>query len=332
MAPPSTTSSIDSQRAASKPRRTRHADEPTVNGRGSTTASPAEPSPRAERDPLDRLHELVATGRRKGFLTTEDVAGALRIERVGADQLDNVKAFFGTHDIPVVTPDANAAAHRREPSSATKSGRSEDGPANDPVRVYLREMGQVSLLTREGEVEIAKRIESGIHDRERAILGTPYGIRRVFALAEELKKNKIELKRVIDGLDAEIPVAPPEVRRRDFFAKVAKVRRLDTEVSKKSASIANRRTSDETRASRSSPSSCGRSARRCGVTPRRRGASRRRSRCSPTSSATSRCCRRAAARRGARRSSGCAAMPTALRPRRPRSKPSRRRSSSSKAR
>jgi RNA polymerase primary sigma factor len=244
MAPPITTRGIESQRNEPKSSRTRKTAEAAPDAR-SAGVGPRFNGTEVAR--LEQLHKLVDQGRRKGFLTTEDVAGALRIERIQDVQLDEVRAFFGEHDIPVVPPDSKAATRRRSPSSATKSGRSEDGPANDPVRVYLREMGQVSLLTREGEVEIAKRIESGIHEQERAILGTPHGIRRVFALAEELKKNKIELKSVLDGLDAEIPTAPPEVRRRDFFTKVAKVRRLDADAAKKLASIANRRTSDETR-------------------------------------------------------------------------------------
>ena len=244
MAPPSTTSEIDSQRSNPKPSRTRRATEIAKSRRSTEVTAAGED---AEVAKLDSLHELIAHGRRKGFLTTEDVAGALRIEAFCGEQLDEVKAFFGEHDIPVVAPDTSPAVRRRSPSSATKGSRSEDGPSNDPVRVYLREMGQVSLLTREGEVEIAKRIEAGIHEQQRAILGTPHGIRRVYELAEALKKNKIELKVVLDGLDVEAPVAPPEARRRDFFAKVAKVRRLDAEAAKKSASIANRRTSEETR-------------------------------------------------------------------------------------
>ena len=244
MAPPSITSGIDSQHSNPKPSRPRRATETAKSGHRTEATAAGEDTDLAK---LDRLHELVAQGRRKGFLTTEDVAGALRIEVFRGEQLAEVKAFFGEHDIPVVAPDTNSALRRRSPSSATKGGRSVEGPSNDPVRVYLREMGQVSLLNREGEVEIAKRIEAGIHEQQRAILGTPHGIRRVYELAEELKKNKIELKAVLDGLDVEAPVSPPEVRRRDLFAKVAKVRRLDAEVTKKSASIANRRTSDETR-------------------------------------------------------------------------------------
>ena len=122
-----------------------------------------------------------------------------------------------------------------------------EGPTNDPVRVYLREMGQVSLLTREGEVEIAKRIEAGQHDRQLAALGTPFGVGELLRTAEELKQNQIKLKHVLDGLDDFEAERTPEERRRDFFAKVAKIKRLDAEVSKKHASITNRRTSKATR-------------------------------------------------------------------------------------
>jgi len=122
-----------------------------------------------------------------------------------------------------------------------------EAPTNDPVRVYLREMGQVSLLTREGEVAIAKRIEAGLHGQERAVLGTPIGVRDVIEIAEQLKKNKVELKFAIHGLDDAEPVHSPEERRRHFFQKVTKVKRLEGEISKKNASIANSRTSEDTR-------------------------------------------------------------------------------------
>jgi RNA polymerase primary sigma factor len=105
----------------------------------------------------------------------------------------------------------------------------------------------VSLLTREGEVEIAKRIEAGLHDQERAIVGSPYGVREVLRIAEELKQNRVELKTVVMGLDDIEPTHTPEERRRDFFQKIAKIKRLDGEVSKKNASIANSRTSSDTR-------------------------------------------------------------------------------------
>jgi RNA polymerase primary sigma factor len=196
---------------------------------------------------LELLHKLMTQGRRKGFLTTDEVAGVLGIDDLSGTRLDDVRAFFGERDISVVTAGEPPTARRRPSSSAARGAGAEDGPTNDPVRVYLREMGQVSLLNREGEVEISKRIEGGIHDQERAIIGTPYGIHQVVELADQLKKNKVELKYVLDGLNADNPGITREDRRKDFFAKVAKIRRLEGEVAKKVASIANGRTSAATR-------------------------------------------------------------------------------------
>ncbi len=134
----------------------------------------------------------------------------------------------------------------RKPAPAQRASDM-DGPTNDPVRVYLREMGQVSLLTREGEVEIAMRIEAGVFDRQQAALGTPWGVSKLLELSDLLKKNEIELKTVLDALD-DPEIGSPEERRKEFFQRIARVRRLDAEVTKKQASIANRRTGEETRA------------------------------------------------------------------------------------
>jgi RNA polymerase primary sigma factor len=138
------------------------------------------------------------------------------------------------------------AKPRRRVSRPRRASSELEGPTNDPVRVYLREMGQVSLLTREGEVEIAKRIEAGVHDRQYAVVGSPYGMGQVLQLAEALKRNEVDLKMVVDGLDDE-EGPKPEDRRRDFFVKIAKIKRLDADVAKKQASMANRRTGEQAR-------------------------------------------------------------------------------------
>ncbi len=196
---------------------------------------------------LELLHKLLTRGRRKGFLTTDEVVGILGIDELRGERLDDTKAFFGEHDISVVAAGQSPAARRHPSSSAARGAGPDDAPASDPVRVYLREMGQVSLLTREGEVEISKRIEDGIHDQERAIIGTPYGIHRVVEMAEQLKKNKIGPRDILDGLDADDPENTPEERRKGFFAAVARSRRLEGDIAKKVACVANGRTSDETR-------------------------------------------------------------------------------------
>ncbi len=147
---------------------------------------------------------------------------------------------------------ATAARVRLDPLQRMLRARRLNGddfgsPTNDPVRVYLREMGQVSLLTREGEVEIAKRIEVGQHARQSAVLGTPFGVRETLRLAEEIEREGSELRNLLEGF--EDPEAAPlaEERRREFLTHAARIKRLGSEVARKLASMANRRTGDETR-------------------------------------------------------------------------------------
>ncbi len=189
---------------------------------------------------LPVVQKLVKDGLQRGYLTPEEMVRALPDE-FGEDEMQEVRAIADERGIKIV------AGRRPAPRRASLPKAADDAPTNDPVRVYLREMGQVSLLTREGEVEIAMRIEAGIHDQERTVIGTPMGVRQVIGLADELKKNKVELKTLVDGLDDEEPVHTPEERRRDFLTKVAKVKRLDGEIAKKNASIHNSRTSEDTR-------------------------------------------------------------------------------------
>ena len=198
---------------------------------------------RKETRELPEVRRLLDHGRRQGFLTLDDVTEGLSSENTDDQRLDEVRAIATENGIRVVRSSRSVAAPRHR---ALRAGA--DAHTNDPVRVYLREMGQVSLLTREGEVAIAKRIEAGEHAQERAVLGTPVGVREVIALADQLKKGKIELESVLDGFDDPEPVQAPEERRRDFLQSVAKIKRLDGEIAKKVASIANSRTSDETRA------------------------------------------------------------------------------------
>jgi RNA polymerase primary sigma factor len=251
MAPPSTSGGTASPPTRLKgPQKQRQKSTPDVAGKPAASRSKAGNGGSKAGNggvKLEQVHRLLTQGHRKGFLTTDDVVGALGINELRGDRLDEVRAFFGEHDIQVVIAEAPPKARRRPSSSAARGSGLEDGPANDPVRVYLREMGQVSLLTREGEVEIAKRIEAGIHDQQRAIIGTPLGVRWVVAIAEQLKQNKIELKLVLDRLDTDDPETTPDDRRRDFFAKVTRIKRLEGDVAKKFASIANGRTSADTR-------------------------------------------------------------------------------------
>ncbi len=134
-------------------------------------------------DPHKRkvVRQLLDRGKRQGFITLQDVSGTLSVD---GKVLAQVKTLFSEYGIRVIDePPALKKAPTRRPAPPRRALSVEDGPTNDPVRVYLREMGQVSLLTREGEVEIAKRIEAGQHARQQAVLGTPFGLQEVMLLA-----------------------------------------------------------------------------------------------------------------------------------------------------
>lgn len=151
---------------------------------------------------MDEVKQLIDLGKEKGFLTYDEVNDLLPPDMVSSEQIDDVMSMFGEMDIEVVDsaqkvkiPKVNLDLEEGE----ELEGEQEDiefepgalGRTTDPVRMYLREMGSVSLLTREGEVEIAKRIEDGDRDVARVIYNTPITVKEVISLGEMLEKFQI---------------------------------------------------------------------------------------------------------------------------------------------
>src|SRR5207253_6123785 len=150
------------------------------------------------------VKDLLALGRDKGFLTYDEVNDALPSDIVSSDQIDDVMSMFGDNDIAIVDeankvklpetkppePEPVQAKAEEEASNAgeTAAAREEEDDAysksNDPVRMYLRKMGSVSLLTREGEVEIAKRIEDGEKEVLDAVLHSSIAIKEIIQIGE----------------------------------------------------------------------------------------------------------------------------------------------------
>ncbi len=201
--------------------------------------------------------QLITLGKTKGFLTYDDVHEALPGEDVGPDQMDDVLSALDDEEIEVVDDASNIkiAPHRGgeedgPPKAAAKGGESdEDGAApaaassssapartgsddeyyksNDPVRMYLRKMGSVALLTREGEVEIAKRIEEGENEVLSAILSSPVAVREIIDIGERLRNHKIRVKDIVrDAEDEEHEFDEEEADRR-IIRLIDKVKRSD---------------------------------------------------------------------------------------------------------
>ena len=218
-------------------------------GQGGRQAPKAEPSragdsspPREGRNDKDRkatLEKLVETGKSKGFLTYDEVNDALPAD-VAPDQLDDVVGALGDEDIEIVdgatqvkiAPKriADEEAHEKK-LVVTPEDKEEDvdyySKSNDPVRMYLRKMGSVSLLTREGEVEIAKRIEVGEQRVNAAILDSPIAVREIIDLGEKLRKHKIRVKELIKDGESDDQEFDEEEADRRIIRLIDKVKRLD---------------------------------------------------------------------------------------------------------
>ncbi len=193
------------------------------------------------------VKDLLAIGREKGFLTYDEVNDALPTDIVSSEQIDDVMSMFGEHDIAIVDEAAKAKLPDTKPpepdevrSSSGGAGKvkeekeaAEDGYAksNDPVRMYLRKMGSVSLLTREGEVEIAKRIESGEKEILHSVMNSSIAIKEIIQIGERLRKGKMRVREVIrDAPDNEDDENFDEVGKTETLLKhIDKIRRLDRE-------------------------------------------------------------------------------------------------------
>src|SRR5438034_3353130 len=173
------------------------------------------------RDTERRKQQLITMGKAKGYLTYDEVNDHLPDEIVSSDQIDDWLSSLGDEGIEIVDagaqvklPAAAAVAPAKEMDASAEEEEEEkdtreeeddyDGgysKTNDPVRMYLRKMGSVSLLTREGEVEIAKRIEEGERRVLTVVLNSPIAIQEIVLLGEKLKKAAIRVKEVIRDAD-----------------------------------------------------------------------------------------------------------------------------------
>jgi RNA polymerase primary sigma factor len=163
-----------------------------------------------------RLKNLIKLGKDRGFLTYAEINDHLPDDLVDAEQIEAIISTFGDMGIQVydqapdqeqllISPDQPAATPsdddvEEQAEAALSTVDSEFGRTTDPVRMYMREMGSVELLTREGEIEIAKRIEEGLRHMIQAISACPTTVQDILDLAEKVEKDESRIDEVVDGL------------------------------------------------------------------------------------------------------------------------------------
>ena len=183
------------------------------------------------------IEQLVTLGKERGYLTFEEVNDALPPDVLSADQIDDMMNVLRELNIEVVESverakkikSANGDVKTRIPVEETDD--ESYARTNDPVRMYLRKMGSVSLLTREGEVEIAKRIEEGERMVQAIVMTTPTGVWTITQLGQRVKGGKARLKDVakepspIEGIEPE----PLASRRQRLLDAIDLIEQLDRE-------------------------------------------------------------------------------------------------------
>lgn len=189
---------------------------------------------------MKEVKKLIDLGKEKGYLTYDDVNDMLPAEVVSPDQIDDVMSIFGEMDIEVVDSNQRVTlggagedlADDEEDEKEIEGETDGDavGKTGDPVRMYLREMGTVSLLSREGEVEIAKKIEVGEKKVIEEVLSSPLALRYVLELGEKLAQHEIRVREIIkDGDEDAEYLEDEEVHERRLLDQIAKIRRAANE-------------------------------------------------------------------------------------------------------
>ncbi|MEN6437379.1 MAG: RNA polymerase sigma factor RpoD [Syntrophobacter sp.] len=193
--------------------------------------------PALNKPELDDLNRLIAAGKEKGYLTLDEVNDALPEEIVTADKLDDMMMIFDEMDIEIVDseqqvqvvrgPVGDAEGIMEEEEDELQLEADATNRVTDPVKMYLREMGQVSLLTRDGEVEIAKRIEAGEREIFNAIMESSIGIKEIMNLRDKLQSECYRLNEVIREMEEEITEEEEAAQKYRIISILDEVQRLD---------------------------------------------------------------------------------------------------------
>ncbi len=202
----------------------------------------------------DQVRQLIATGKERGYLLYDEVNDILPAEVRSSEEIDDLLSTFERYGIDVyedlsTAKAALAAADSAEPAETKEETPAEEGEldltpgtlekTNDPVRMYLREMGTVPLLTREGEVAIAKRIERGQLLVLKTISRSLIVLKEMLAIGEELRKDTRSIKEIVQLDDEELTEERIESKTRQTLRIIDKIEKLYQTALKQAAKLEN---------------------------------------------------------------------------------------------
>ncbi len=193
----------------------------------------------SKEEKLEEVKQLISLGKEKGYLTYAELNNALPVDILSPEQIDSIMVMFGEMEIEVIDPEESTRFEALSDESDSNSGDNDDngreinadendreidltpgvvGRTDDPVRLYLKEIGSVPLLSREGETTIAKKIEAGQWEISSAILGMPFAMMEVVDLGDALRAEEVALDDVVSIPEEEFEVE--EQDKEDLKKKV----------------------------------------------------------------------------------------------------------------
>jgi RNA polymerase primary sigma factor len=195
------------------------------------------------------FRQLLRKGKENGHVEGSELLRVLPGHVLGApEKLEEVLALFRRHSVAVRAWQPPVMMRKPEPRRRPAASEEYEGyRSNDPVRVYLREMGAVSLLTREGEVEIAKRIESGENSALAEILKSPVAVEKLLAMGDDIRRGKRDVKDLFPQI-AEGEAETLDDKKQKLLGALTQLRRAQADVQRRLRVLANPRTSKDTRA------------------------------------------------------------------------------------
>ncbi len=186
-----------------------------------------------EKQKVDEVKKLISIGKEKGFLTFDEVNDLLPSDVYSSEQIDELLMMFGEMDIEVVDSQQNIKIPKKDTSQDEQLERilDSDFRSTDPVRLYLREMGAVALLSRDGEIAVARQIEEGKNLVQKTALSTYVAVREALIIGEKIERESLDIRDVTNLIEED--ETDPEVKERvrhKLMKYVNQLRKYDRDI------------------------------------------------------------------------------------------------------
>ncbi|KPJ77727.1 MAG: RNA polymerase subunit sigma [Deltaproteobacteria bacterium SG8_13] len=180
------------------------------------------------------LKELITRGSKQGYLTYDEINEVIPEDMLSTEQIEETLMLFDDHDIEIVDEKSlkkSIQAKKRKEAKIKERQRAvaDFGSVTDPVKMYLREMGLVTLLSREGEVEIAKKIEAGEQEVLRALLDTTTGVESIIDMGSQIEVGELRPKYVLRDIDEGDTYVDEVVQTDRFLTTIRGIKELHAE-------------------------------------------------------------------------------------------------------